>query len=436
MTNGDESPVWARFDLAIVLAALLAAVTLVYRAAALSYFLNDDFQWLQGARQFEFANLFHLERYDHFYRPVIEIYFYLGRRLFGCAPLPFHLASIGIHLLNTLVLFFFARALTGRSDFGALAALLFAVQPGHVQAVAWVGAITDLLPALWYLLALLAYLLFLQGRGARYYALSLAAFVGCLLTHESSATLLPMMILLDLMWRSPSSGPARLRLSAQITRYAPFVCLLAAYLVVAYVVNSRSYLIKEGHYRFGWHAVPNVLRYVASLYVGPKIMASYVAIVFVTGALLVRGTMRVRFLTLWIFVTLLPASFFTWDNASRYLYLPAAGLALLLATAAIELQRLAERWLSPRIAHRLVTAVALAVAVRFALFAAIETANFRTQTRPYERYVAAVRDARRSTRPSDAVAVSPQDARDIPEMYLQPAAQMADCDADVKVTIR
>jgi len=38
-------------------------------------------------------------------------------------------------------------------------ALFFAVQPGFVEAVAWVGAITDLLPALWYLLTLWMHLL-------------------------------------------------------------------------------------------------------------------------------------------------------------------------------------------------------------------------------------------------------------------------------------
>ena len=58
------------------------------------------------------ANLLRLEQYDHFYRPIIEIYFYLGRAVFGCDARPFHIVSVAIHLLNTLVLFQLARALT------------------------------------------------------------------------------------------------------------------------------------------------------------------------------------------------------------------------------------------------------------------------------------------------------------------------------------
>ena len=114
-----------------------------------------DFHWFGEARRFAWINLLYLERYGHFYRPVIEIYFFVGQRLFGCAPLPFHLASLSIHLVNTATVFFFARRLAGSTRFAALSVFLFVLQPGYVQAVAWVAAITDLLGAFWYLLTLL-----------------------------------------------------------------------------------------------------------------------------------------------------------------------------------------------------------------------------------------------------------------------------------------
>ncbi len=82
--------------------------------------------------------------------------------------MPFHIASIAIHLINTLLLFLLARALTGRTSFAWLAALLFCVQPGYTEAVAWVAAITGLLSATWFFLTLWLYLLFLQGGGAAY----------------------------------------------------------------------------------------------------------------------------------------------------------------------------------------------------------------------------------------------------------------------------
>jgi hypothetical protein len=97
---------------------LAATVAIVYHSAALSYLFNDDFDWIASAPAFRLANVLHLDRYTHFYRPVIEAYFYAGRQIVGCNPFAFHVASIGIHLLNTLLLFLFARALTGRLSFG------------------------------------------------------------------------------------------------------------------------------------------------------------------------------------------------------------------------------------------------------------------------------------------------------------------------------
>ena len=176
-------------------------MAIIYHSAAVSYFFLTTISigW-PPHRPFEaaLANVIRLDRYlSHFYRPVIEIYFHIGRQLFGCNPLPFHVLNIGIHLVNTLLLFLFARALTDRLSFAGLTALLFCVQPGYTEAVAWVSAVSELLPATWFLLTLWLHLAVLRGRGAQFYALSLVTFVTCLLTHERSAVLLPMMIALE-----------------------------------------------------------------------------------------------------------------------------------------------------------------------------------------------------------------------------------------------
>lgn len=418
-------------------AAVIAAVGIVYQQAALSYFFNDDFQWLQRAREFRLIDLFDLARYDHFYRPVIEIYFSLGRRLFGCAARPFHVASVAIHLINTLLLFEFAASLSRRRVFAFLTAVFFAVQPAYVEAVAWVAAITDLLPATWYLLTLWMHLLFLERGGARLRAASIGAFTLCLLTHESSATLLPMLVALE--WSVASEGrlPATRRSAAdRIARYAPFVALLAGYLAIEYVVNSRSYLIREGHYAFGWHAVSHIFQYIVSLFVGIRTTATYVAIAAVTAMLLWRGTPRIRFFVAWIYVTLAPASFFTWGNASRYMYLPAAGFALLLAAAIVALEQMAKTRTNPRAARAVAVVVAATLAIRYAVFAKREADLFRGRTRPYERLAAAVAGSN-SSRPSAAVVyVDRVLAESVPDSYLDPAAAAARCGGDVRVLIQ
>jgi protein O-mannosyl-transferase len=179
--------------------------------------------WLAQSFVFEPANILRFERYGGFYRPVIEVYFYTGLRLFGCDALPFHVLSIAIHVLCTLVLFLFAQSLTANRSFALLSAFLFSVQSGFVEAVSWVSAITELLSALWYLLALWMHLRFVQQGGIADYIGALASFGACLLTHESAATLLPMMIALEMA--VSGQGSWRRSVTAVIShaaRYLPF----------------------------------------------------------------------------------------------------------------------------------------------------------------------------------------------------------------------
>lgn len=422
---------------AVVAALVIAAVGWIYRVAVHGYFFNDDFQWLQMAMRFDVAHLFRVEQYSHFYRPVVEAYFTIGYRLFGCDPYPFHLASVAIHLLTGLVVFLFARAFARRADFALICAVIFLVQPSYVDAVAWVGAITDQLPALWYVLTLFLHLRYLQTGRRVFVVTALAAFVVCLMTAEMSATLLAAMLLLEWAVGGEAGRPSTWRRMLRKTPvYLPFVVVLAAYLALAFSVNSRSYLVTEGHYRLGWHAVPNMLWYVVWLYVGKQGMVSYLTIGALAVLLLARGTPRVRFAVCWLALTLLPPSLFTWGNVGRYLYLPAVPFTLLLCEGLVGAGNLLEKRVSCRVARLVVTAACLLVAVRFAFFAQNAGGNFRARTRPYERLAVVLEASNPNPSPGDRVAVPQAAVEGIEEMYRDPAAQVVFCTPDVHVDVR
>ncbi len=179
-----------------------------------------------------------------------------------------------------------------------------------------------------------------------------------------------MMIALELTVAWPVGRPFMGSLGRRVLRYAPFALLLAGYLVVETIVNSRSYVVRENHYAFGWHAVPHALRCaVYATYVGRSIVASHYLVAAVMALLLWFGTPRVRFFVVWIFVTLAPVSFFTWGNESRYL--PCQQLGSLCCWR-ICLQY-GQAWLAKRIT-RATARAALIVAVvvlsaRFAVYA-------------------------------------------------------------------
>jgi tetratricopeptide (TPR) repeat protein len=141
------------------------------------------------------------------YYPMVFSVFWLENHLWGLNPAGYHLVNIIIHLLNALLVWTALRHL--RITWAFWAAALFALHPVHVETVAWVTELKNVLSLFFYLLALLAYFRFLNIRGDEYrserrlrgyYAAAFICFLLALLSKTVTATL-PAVILLLLWWR-------------------------------------------------------------------------------------------------------------------------------------------------------------------------------------------------------------------------------------------
>ena len=226
-------------------------------------------------------------------------------------------------------------------------------------------------------------------------ASSIAAFVLALLTHESSVVFLPVLMLADWARDRRSEEPAResRRLDGRWMRaFAPYLALTVAYLVIDLTINSRNYVIEERSYTFGWHMASNTFNYLVALYVGRRDTLNAVFIVAGVAALLLRGSRRVVFATLWMLLALAPFVPFNWGNASRYLYQPAIGFSMLVAEAVVQLDRVLGERTSARLRVVFVTLVVTAVTVRFALFATGNIEGFAERTEAYRRYASTLKE--------------------------------------------
>ena len=97
-----------------------------------------------------------------FWHPLTWLSHMLDCQCFGLRPWGHHLTNLLLHLANTLLVFFCFDRLTGARGRSFVVAAIFALHPLHVESVAWAAERKDLLSALFFLLALLAY-----GRWAR-----------------------------------------------------------------------------------------------------------------------------------------------------------------------------------------------------------------------------------------------------------------------------
>ncbi|MDP3920525.1 MAG: tetratricopeptide repeat protein [Candidatus Omnitrophota bacterium] len=149
---------------------------------------------------------------DAVYYPLTSTVFWVQYRLWGSTPFPYHLFNILLHLANVFLLW----GLLARLKIGVawLAALLFALHPVHVESVAWITELKNLLCGFFILLSAHAYL----RRDRNGYIASLLCFTLSLLA-KPAAVMFPALLLLY-EWRKQSPVDQKL-----FGRIAPFAAV-------------------------------------------------------------------------------------------------------------------------------------------------------------------------------------------------------------------
>jgi Flp pilus assembly protein TadD len=173
----------------------------------------------------------------------------------GLDPWGYHLGNLVLHAANVALFCLVARRLlaagfqapsasTAIAAGAVLAALLWGVHPLRAESVAWISERRDVLCALFYLLAVLAYLRGVDGGGAisrRWWGLSLAAFAAALAAKAIAMTLPVTLLLLDVY---PLCRRA-LGVRALGLEKAPYAVVAAAAAVVALLARQQGGNITE-----------------------------------------------------------------------------------------------------------------------------------------------------------------------------------------------
>ena len=171
------------------------------------------------------------------YYPLTHTFFWLQHRLWGDAPLGYHLVNLGLHAAAASMagLILYRLGIPG----AFLAAAIFALHPVHVESVAWISEIKNTLSTVLYLGAAIAWLRYRQKANAGAYALALGLFVLALCTKTVTATL-PAALLVIEWWQR-----GRLSWRRDVVPLIPFVILgIAAGLATVWV--ERSLVGAEG----------------------------------------------------------------------------------------------------------------------------------------------------------------------------------------------
>jgi len=161
------------------------------------------------------------------YRPVRGLFFTVYSRLWGSNPLGYHLNSLLVHLISTVLVYFIVKSLilnfklqtSGGLPF--VAALLFGLHPVHTETITYIASGMDSIGLVFFLAAFYCYL---RGKIIASLALALAAFF----TTEMSLTLPLFIIFYD--WVAGKLAKNK------ITVYGWFGTAAALYLIVRFTV--------------------------------------------------------------------------------------------------------------------------------------------------------------------------------------------------------
>ncbi len=132
-----------------------------------------------------------------FWHPLTWLSLMVDRELFGNNPGGYHWTNVILHIINTLLLFFFLKRSTKAPLRSAFVALLFAIHPLHVESVAWVSQRKDLLCTLFGFATLLAYVNYAEFPNPRRYILVIIFFILGLMAKPMIVTFPFVMLLMD-----------------------------------------------------------------------------------------------------------------------------------------------------------------------------------------------------------------------------------------------
>lgn len=142
------------------------------------------------------------------YHPVTMLSLSIDARLGGLEAGMFHITSLLLHLVNTVLVFLTFRALAnGRFVVGIFVAAFFAIHPMHVESVAWISARKDVLYTLFFFAGLLAWLRYRAHDSRSAYVASIVAFLASAASKPAAVPFPVVLILVDL-WQRRRIGRA------------------------------------------------------------------------------------------------------------------------------------------------------------------------------------------------------------------------------------
>lgn len=334
-------------------AVILLITCLTYRKAVHVPYIYDDKEIILRDGAFEsdgfLEDLFSKNYYDRFgertYRPVATASFMIDKALWNLSPVGTHIFNVLIHATIAIVVFFLLIQFNVSLFWSMWGALLFAIHPVKIEAVALASNREELLCGLFFFASLLSYLKRTEtGKTASWCFFALAIFC------KEMAASLPIVVAAYEFYFSRDEKSFIKSIKKSVAPAAPFVVITCAFLFLKFTLLSNpvgNALLPGGSPTSALMIMSSVfMKYCALLLYPVSMCADYVAspsgfmpvagllFFILLAAVLWKYGKTAGFTFAFFLAALLPVSNiypFGETMAERYLYIPSFALSLGLA---------------------------------------------------------------------------------------------------------
>ena len=370
-----------KVNIILIYLGLVLATFIAFEQVRLNGFVYDDNQYIIENEHIQYGftrqsiTWAFTASYAYNWHPLTWLSHILDCQLFGLKPLGHHLTNLLFHIVNTLLLFWILKKMTGAVWPSVFVAATFALHPLRAESVAWIAERKDVLSGFFWMLTIAAYIFYSKSTSIVRYLLVFFVFALGLTAKPMLVTLPFVLCLLDywplnrLRWRT-------------VLEKIPLFILAAASCIVTYIIQQGQgamELIKDLpiQYRLA-NAAISYIKYIgktvypnrlAVLYPHPvngltmqELIISLVVLIFIFGIIVYTVKQR-RYLAVgwfWFIGTLVPVIGIVQVGyqamSDRYTYLPSIGLFIIAAFGAAEI---VDRWPNRKVTFGTLTVLIL-----------------------------------------------------------------------------
>ncbi|MGB9735001.1 MAG: tetratricopeptide repeat protein [bacterium] len=342
----------------VIFLIIIIGIIMYFRVMHFSFINWDDNFYVFDnpyIKQFTLSNIHYIFTHYYFdgtFQPLQLLTYMLIYQIDKLNPAWFHIINAGIFIADAILVYFFVKRIN-TPLIALLTALLFLLSPVNVDSASWVAELKNTQSLLFTLITLITYDNFIITGKYKWYAISMLMFIIALLTKQTVATIVVIMLFLE--WFVHKKPFAKTFFN-QMLFY-----IIAGIATPVFVIGQLRMSVKGGAFiepAFIYRAItvianiagvleyPNKLIFpfnVASFYppfyilsiFSPRFLISVIAlIVFIWLAIILyKKRSKGFFWLVWYFANMIPAfgimhvPFYT----NWYLFLPSIGLYALIS---------------------------------------------------------------------------------------------------------